>query len=59
MSNSKQKPDTTHDKFFRASMEHKPTAIDFIYHHFLKKITAALNTDTLLLLKQSYIDSYL
>lgn len=38
-------------------MEHKPIAIDFIRHHFPAKTTASLNTDTLQLLKQSYIDN--
>lgn len=59
MSHSKKKPKAhaVHDKFFRAAMEHKSIAIDFIRHHFPAKITASLNTDTLQLLKQSYIDN--
>ena len=53
------KPTSTHihDKFFRSAMEHKPVAIDFIRHHLPKKISLALNTDSLKLLQQSYIDS--
>ena len=49
------KINNVHDKFFRASMGHQSVAIDFIQHHFPKKISKALNTKSLKLLQQSFI----
>jgi len=49
------KINNVHDKFFRASMGHQSVAIDFIQHHFPKKISQALNTKSLKLLQQSFI----
>jgi len=49
------KINNVHDKFFRASMGHQSVAIDFIQHHFPKRIFQALNTDSLKLLQQSFI----
>ena len=49
------KINNVHDKFFRASMGHQSVAIDFIQHHFPKKISQALNTNSLKLLQQSFI----
>ena len=49
------KINNVHDKFFRASMSHQSVAIDFIQHHFPKKISQALNTNSLKLLQQSFI----
>jgi len=49
------KINNVHDKFFRASMGHQSVAIDFIQHHFPKKISQALNTESLKLLQQSFI----
>ena len=45
-----------HDKFFRSAMTHHKVAVDFIQHNFPKKITDALDTDSLKLMQQSYID---
>ena len=51
-SSSKNKnKNNVHDKFFRASMNHQSVAIDFIQHNFPKKITQALNTNTLKLVQ--------
>lgn len=55
-SSSSKNKNNVHDKFFRASMNHQSVAIDFIQHNFPKKITQALNTNTLKLVQQSFIN---
>ena len=50
------KPANIHDKFFRAAMKHQHVAIDFIQHHFPKEIVLALDTKTLKLIPNSYIN---
>ena len=52
-------PPNIHDKFFRSTMAHHDVAVDFVKHHFPKKIVEAINLDTLKLLPNSYIDTEL
>ena len=53
------KPHNPHDRFFRSAMENRSVALDFMRYYLPEPVFQALDTDSLALQHDSYIDTEL